>query len=360
MADIEYTDHVAAQDVKPAATARSSFGGLANIAGALVSVGLMVGVGIWGYRLMVRDVSGVPVVRAIEGPMRVQPEDPGGQQAAHQGLSVNTIAAHGTAAAPADRLMLAPRPTALEDEDAPMGEIKATSGEIFEPKDERIYVNGKPVIEDGAPKIASDEAVAALQSGSVDALVNELTAGIEPLSGATTGDTQNMARIVQPEPLSPDAPTQATLVAAVLETPVITRNVIAAVVKGPGPKQSLRPQLRPARLVVPSRSGNSAVAAAVAAATPEDIDAASLPAGTRLAQLGAYDSANIARAEWDRMNARFGDYLAGKSRVIQKAESGGRTFYRLRAMGFEDISDARRFCSALIAENADCIPVTTR
>jgi len=46
--------------------------------------------------------------------------------------------------------------------------------------------------------------------------------------------------------------------------------------------------------------------------------------------------------------------------VIQRAESGGRIFYRLRAMGFDDLSDARRFCSAFIAENTECIPVVTR
>ena len=46
--------------------------------------------------------------------------------------------------------------------------------------------------------------------------------------------------------------------------------------------------------------------------------------------------------------------------MIQEAESGGRTFYRLRALGFDDLSDARRFCSVLVAENADCIPVTAR
>jgi hypothetical protein len=45
---------------------------------------------------------------------------------------------------------------------------------------------------------------------------------------------------------------------------------------------------------------------------------------------------------------------------VQKASSGGRVFYRLRAMGFDDLGDARRFCSALVAENADCIPVVTR
>ncbi|MFC6583995.1 SPOR domain-containing protein [Sulfitobacter aestuariivivens] len=82
--------------------------------------------------------------------------------------------------------------------------------------------------------------------------------------------------------------------------------------------------------------------------------------GTRLAQLGAFDSEAVAREQWDQLNTRFGTYLAGKKRVVQKATSGGRVFYRLRAMGFEDIADARRFCSALVAENADCIPVVTR
>lgn len=82
--------------------------------------------------------------------------------------------------------------------------------------------------------------------------------------------------------------------------------------------------------------------------------------GTRLAQLGAYKSEAIAREEWARLEARFGDYLDGKNRVIQKATSGGRTFYRLRAMGFDDLAEARRFCSALVAERAECIPVVTR
>ncbi len=52
--------------------------------------------------------------------------------------------------------------------------------------------------------------------------------------------------------------------------------------------------------------------------------------------------------------------MNGKDRLIQRAESGGRTFYRLRAMGFDDLADARRFCSALVAEEAACIPVVVR
>ncbi|MFT4962307.1 MAG: hypothetical protein ACI92Z_003404, partial [Paracoccaceae bacterium] len=60
MADIKYTDHVADQGVEPEASGGSFVGGMTNVLGTLVSVGLIVGVGVWGYKLMVRDVSGVP------------------------------------------------------------------------------------------------------------------------------------------------------------------------------------------------------------------------------------------------------------------------------------------------------------
>ncbi|MDO7706356.1 MAG: SPOR domain-containing protein, partial [Loktanella sp.] len=64
--------------------------------------------------------------------------------------------------------------------------------------------------------------------------------------------------------------------------------------------------------------------------------------------------------EWTRLTGRFGEIMDGKSRVIQEATSGGKTFYRLRAEGFAEVNDARRFCAAMIAENIDCIPVVVR
>ncbi len=90
------------------------------------------------------------------------------------------------------------------------------------------------------------------------------------------------------------------------------------------------------------------------------IDPATLAEGTRLVQFGAFDSVELAEAEWRRLAGRFGALMEGKAMVIQAAESGGRTFYRLRAHGFEDEADARRFCSALVAEQANCIPVAHR
>ena len=99
----------------------SAFGGniesFINWLGGLVSLALIAGLCWWGYQLVMRDVSGIPVVRALEGPMRVAPENPGGSLADHQGLSVNAIAAEGEAEAPAERLVLAPRAVELSSEE---------------------------------------------------------------------------------------------------------------------------------------------------------------------------------------------------------------------------------------------------
>lgn len=273
-----------------------AIGTMANWAGAAVSLALVVGVGVWGYQLATRDVSGIPVVRAAEGPMRIQPEEPGGAAAVNQGLAVNMVAAQGSAEAPAERLILAPKPVDLTSEDVAQGELGTAL----------------PV----ASELPDDT-----RNMSVEDLVASLTKDAEPLEKV--------------EPIVMKAPEPAP-----------------QVVGGLG--RSLRPHPRPTGL-------STVVApAAVSTAGALDIAAGSIPAGTRLAQLGAYESADIARKEWDRLFSRFGDYMEDKKRVIQKAESGGRTFYRLRAHGFGDINDARRFCSALVAEKAECIPVTTR
>lgn len=290
----------------------NGFARMANLAGAAVSLALIVGVGVWGYKILVRDVSGVPVVRAAEGPMRIQPEDPGGHQALNQGLAVNEVAAEGTAAGPVEQLILAPEPLDLSLEDTPPAEVAALSGE------EEV----SPTAEAAEPLSAEDEAV---RLAAVEVLADELTEGIAPLEELTPAEDGTQEAAPQP---------------AVAED---------------GLGVSLRPKLRPANL-----SNVQQVAAVATPEGPRDVDPDSIPVGTRLAQLGAYASAEVARKEWTRLSGRFEDYLQDKDRVIQKAQSGGRTFYRLRAMGFDDLSDARRFCSALVAENAECIPVVTR
>ncbi len=243
--------------------------------GAVVSLALVAGVVVWGYQLAVRDVSGVPVVRALEGPMRVAPEEPGGMQAAHQGLAVNAVASEGQAAPAPERLVLAPAPLDL---DAPV-----------------------PVAQ-------------------VEDFTDAVLRRPEPVEG------------------SPD--------------------VIPASV--PGLARSPIPQSRPADVDLVAETAARAVLMAMAPEPELDVDPAALDAGTRLVQLGAFDDAEAARAEWETLAARFGPHMEAKRRVIQPAETAGRNFYRLRAHGFADEAEARRFCAVLLAEEATCIPVLVR
>lgn len=327
----EYSDDMHGYEDAPRALGLSR---IVNGLGAVASVALVAGIGVWGYNLVMRDVSGVPVVRAIEGPMRVQPENPGGTPADHQGLAVNAVAAVGTAAPPADRLILAPRPVSLTDED--------TAGTAFEPTP-AVHVVEEEI---------SDQEAAQLRQGAVDALVAEL-AGQAAAQGDVPGDqgVQVASLALAEEPAIDPAD-----LAAQLPDPELAVQ--------PGVRRSLRPILRPARVTASGIAADSpaeaTINAAVKAAAGLDVDPDSLSKGTRMAQLGAYESAAVARQEWDRMDSRFGDYMNGKQRVIQKTSRGGRTFYRLRVLGFDDLSDSRQFCAALESRGADCIPVAAR
>ncbi|KAJ56629.1 hypothetical protein ACMU_06710 [Actibacterium mucosum KCTC 23349] len=281
-------------------------------AGAATSVALLIGLGYWGYELTMRDVSGVPIVRAQDGPARIAPEDPGGSRMVHQGLAVNNVAAVGTAADPANRLLLAPRPVDLQPDDE-AGLETATAAPVTEEQ-------------------TADQQVAAADP------------------------------IVAPAPIDTDQP--AATPAVPLATPVVasapapTTTAIPASV--PGLRKSLRPQPRPKVDLVARAAAAAAASALSVPAINSSVEVASVAAGSNLVQLGAFDSPEVARAEWDRLSQRFDSLLADKKRLVQTAVRGGRTFYRLRAVGFSDISAARRFCAALTAEKALCVPVVAR
>ncbi|MEL6466109.1 MAG: SPOR domain-containing protein [Pseudomonadota bacterium] len=330
MADMHYSQdmgHAGYESAKEVeASAANTLKSLTNLAGAALSLALIAGVSVWGYQLVMRDVSGIPVVRAAEGDMRVRPENPGGQLARNTGLAVNEVAAAGEASGPVDQVVLAPRPVDLSEEDRPMTADVVAPVQQPAPLDVAASLEGPQV-----------DFTAALSDGDVDKLVEQLVSGIDVIDASEITGTD---------------PVLASLSAADLPK---TPTPVPAEVRGPGPKASKRPQLRPASAPSTVTPATTNVAAKI-----DDLDAASIPTGTRLVQLGAYDKPEIARAEWDRIQDRFGDLLRGKDRIVQEAQSGGRTFYRLRAHGFADLSDARRFCSALVAEGADCIPVVTR
>ena len=75
MADFSYDDAYGVDEAARGASVTTFM----NWAGAAVSLALIAGLGYWGWQLLVRDVSGVPVITALEGPMRVAPDNPGGE-----------------------------------------------------------------------------------------------------------------------------------------------------------------------------------------------------------------------------------------------------------------------------------------
>lgn len=279
MADLDY-DHFD----DGYAVAGPRFGRVTHFGGAAVSLALLLGAGVWGYQLAVRDVTGIPVIRAAGGPMRMAPANPGGSETSHQGLSVNAVAAAGTALPLPETLVLAPKPMELAEEDL-------AGMEPLEPVGNAEVVTKAPAALEAT---AMPEALPATQEDAVAAALAEALGLESPAEVATGEAVANLNDVTQ----------------------------------------------------------TSAPAAEIAFDT--------IAPGTLLVQLGAFDDQDKARAEWTRLSGRFADLMGDKALVIQPAQSGGKTFYRLRAHGFATDDDTRRFCTAMLAENATCIPVAQR
>ncbi|QYZ68656.1 SPOR domain-containing protein [Neotabrizicola shimadae] len=334
MADVEY-DEVGAVDapMRPHRVQR-----LVHLAGALTSIALVLGLGYWGYRIAVRDISGVPVVRALEGPLRMAPENPGGEITLHQGLAVNAIPEAGMAEPVADQIALAPRAQELAEEDMP-GLVQAPE-----------TVAAVPAVAPGSAGVVTPPPVL-----PAAAAVSPIEDPEQSVADTATGEDLEAALAAAEAPLMDPETGAEPAVEDVAEEPAANEPV-----ENPAVAKSVRPPARPARLEGVAATAAPSTDAPGPAAPPRVVDPATLKIGTRLVQFGAYDSPEAAEADWTRIATQFAELMAGKGMVVQAAQSGGRAFWRLRAEGFEDDADARRFCAALQAENATCIPVVWR
>jgi hypothetical protein len=367
------------------------------VGGGAVSLALIAGIGVWGYKLVLREVMGLPVVVAEEGPMRVLPADPGGETVPQQGLAVNAIPAAGTAAPPSDVLMLAPQTPGLAEEDMEVVQTMAEAGEVMPAAPATVATDALAPAE-AAPAAAPVAGILPtdrpMTAEEILAFADQIAAQAAPLAAPTSAvaapAAAALAQAAAPVATVPAAPAPveaATLEAAVAAlvppeaAPMAEAAAALVAANAPGLAAAIRPLARPAAApasTAPVESTQTpeaapaveAVAAPAEAAPVEATPAAepaaasgialtpSLPSGTNLVQLGAFDSPEIAASEWDRLQGAFGEFLGSKERVIQETQNGGRTLYRLRALGFADRADARRLCAALTAEGADCIPVT--
>ncbi len=263
-----------------------------NWIGAIASITLIAGLVYWVFQLGSRNPNEIPIIRAMEGPARTQPESPGGTQANHQGLAVNAVQSEGVVEKPTETVILAPKQQSLTQEDLTQSELAKVQPEL----------RATPQVEQTA-----------------------VTENSEPVIQDTSLITESI--VIE---------TQSTVVASSPYAPL----------------QSIIPHSRPVTL-------NQKIQAATPVAASPTVSTI-VPKGTRLVQLGAYDSEAIAAKEWIKLNGKHGDLLEGKERLIQVATSGGRQFYRLRAVGFENVEESRNLCSALLARGTPCIPVSAR
>ena len=279
--------------------------------GAALSLFLLAGAIGWSYQLIVRDVNQIPVVRAQLGPLRVAPDNPGGLTAANQGLSVTQLAVNEKPLL-SNEIYLAPAAEILNEEN-----LASKVTEEYE----------------------SNKVDGAIEIKEVNA---ENSMNLEALPDQKEVDSRSSDVGV----LSKAAFSQKKLE---IENAV---SLALSITNEPDKSLSwLRPKIRPVGFY---RNGNITEDQIVS-----NEPMPKLPIGSAVVQLGAFDSKSLAESEWQRFEKILGSILIPKKMVIQKAESGGKIFYRLRASGFSDISDARQFCTA-ISDKVACIPVVTR
>ena len=279
--------------------------------GAALSVFLMVGAIGWSYQLIIRDINQIPIVRAQLGPLRVAPEDPGGLTAANQGLSVTQLAVNEKPLM-SNEIHLAPAAQILNAEN--LG-LEVTNG------------------------VQSNTDVGTLEIKEVNA---ENSINLKALSNKIEADKVSK----ETASLSKVAFSQKRIE---IENAV---SIALSITDDPAASLTLmRPKIRPVILQKDNKiTGDQIV-------TNEPFF--ELTKGSAVVQLGAFDSRNLAKSEWQRFEKLLGSILIAKKMIVQEAESGGKIFYRLRAAGFDDISDARQFCTA-ISDKVACIPVVTR
>ncbi len=291
---------------------------IVRLSGGALSAGLVLWLGFWAYQQALRQINGAPVLIAPEGPARTPPDDPGGELAEHQGLQVNRIASVGEAGESDDLLRLAPAAPDLAPEDTASDQLQISLGTALAPP---------PRSETSPHTVAPSDAMRATSAPA--------TAPVAPLPDDAA------------EPIIDTD-------AAVMEALGME---VAPAGEATAPEE-LRPRPRPRGDALAGVVAD-ATAASMAPGGVIDLPPESLTPGMALAHIGSFGSEAEAKLEWDKALARFGPLMEGHNRVIQAAESGGRTFYRLRVAGFKDKDEARRFCSALQTGN-QCVPATVR
>ena len=192
---------------------------------------------------------------------------------------------------------------------------------------------------------------------------NDIFSGSSDTSGAQLAPPPQTPDPLALQAMETPMPTPAPAIvppAVPAPVPVQTTAVLATIDKPP-PALVAR-EAAPA--IVPHATEATATYPSVAAVTPPTAHAVDTPAvaATGLAvaghdvqvQLGALSSEQAAHAEWDRLAQRWPELLRGHQPAFSRIDRDGHVLWRVRASGFEGMSQAAVFCEQIRAKGGGC------
>ena len=265
--------------------------------GSLLSLFLIVGLLYWGYNLSLKSRIEMPIIKSQSGPLKVIPDDPGGELALHLGFSVNSVQENGHVAGPSSKIVLAPPSVGVQDSD-----LRSLSG--F--GDSNGQIDLKSTINSALANVFSN----------VTELGKEQT--LEP-------QTLRIKESVSSRP----------------------NNL----------RVLLRPERRPEKADLNFSYQDSIVQILLNEVKANSL---SDPRGKLMVHLGSFENSLVASAQVENFVTLYKDYLSNKTVFVQKSETGGRFIYRIRAIGFESTRETDKFCTLINSFGNDCIPVLSK
>jgi hypothetical protein len=91
-----------------------------------------------------------------------------------------------------------------------------------------------------------------------------------------------------------------------------------------------------------------------------EINEVGLKSGANLVQLGFYSTKQEARKAWSDLMINNSSIFKNKKRIIQNANIGGNSSYRLTVIGFSSLGESRNFCLLFREVLQTCLPMRAK
>ena len=321
----------------------------------IVGAMLVIGLGVVGAGLYARGRSpeltsqGAPLIKAAEGPAKIQPASPGGVEVPNQDSGVLDKNGNGKPPAPV-------RVVSREEQPVDLGQVPKTAGQPAATAPQGAAPTPFP-----EPKKV--KTVSVRPDGSV---VSDAAPGAPTAApGAPAAPTPTVPSLVtQPRPTAMTAPATSTPQpkAATPKTtvrvqptpkPETTNQAAADTTDGAPAPMQLGAASRPRPGAAGSATPVKAVKVASNDATATTAPAATTAGGGFAVQLAAPGTEQEARDASARIQRKYAGELGSYRPSVRKAEAGEKTVYRVR-VGNLSRDDANALCAKLKAGGGEC------